>query len=64
VTSGIGCSSSEEVLARHLERAQAYQDSGQVEKALIELKSALKLAPQSADTNLKIGELHEQNEAW
>ena len=64
VTSGLGCSSSEEVLARHLERAQAYQESGQVDKALIELKSALKLAPQSADTNLKIAMLHEQYEKY
>jgi len=64
VVLGFGCSSSEETHARHLERAHAYQESGQTEKALIELQSALKLAPQSADTNLRIGTLLENNEKY
>jgi tetratricopeptide (TPR) repeat protein len=61
---GFGCSSPDEVLARHLERAQAYQEAGQFDKALVELKSALKLDPQSADTNLRIATLHEQDEEY
>jgi tetratricopeptide (TPR) repeat protein len=56
------CSSAEENLARHLERAQAYLESGQLEKAMIEYQSALKLDPQRTDTNLRIAELHERNE--
>ena len=60
----LACSSSEERLERHLERAVAYEESGQTEKALIELQSALKLAPQRSDTNLEIAELLERNEKF
>jgi tetratricopeptide (TPR) repeat protein len=60
----LACSSSQERLDRHLERAHAYEESGQLDKALIELQSALKLAPQRSDTNLKIGELLERNEKY
>ena len=61
---GFACSSPEENLARHLERADAYQESAQIEKALLELQSALKLDPQSTDTNLRIAELLERNEQF
>jgi tetratricopeptide (TPR) repeat protein len=61
---GLGCTSSEEALARHLERAQLYRESGQADKALIELKAALQLAPQRAETNLEIALLHEGNEKY
>jgi tetratricopeptide (TPR) repeat protein len=60
----LGCSSSEETLERHLERAETYLEYGQSEKALIELQSALKLAPQRADTNLRIAALHEAYERY
>lgn len=61
---GFACSSPEEDLLRHLERAQVYQESAQTEKALLELLSALKLDPQSADTNIRIAELLEWNERY
>jgi tetratricopeptide (TPR) repeat protein len=61
---GFACASSEETLKRHLERAEAYQDSSQPEKALVELQAALKLAPQRSDTNLRLAELLEDEEHW
>jgi tetratricopeptide (TPR) repeat protein len=64
VALALACSSSEERLERHLERAQAYEDAGQVDKALIELQSALKLAPQNSSTNLRIAEVLERAEKY
>ncbi len=48
----IGCTSPEERIARHLERAQLYVDQSQPEKALIDLQSALKLDPKNFEINL------------
>jgi tetratricopeptide (TPR) repeat protein len=61
---GLACSSPEEKVARHVERAQAYDEAGQTDKAMTELQAALKLAPQSADLNLRIAKLLESNEQW
>jgi len=61
---GLACSSSEETLKRHLERAQAYEESAQTDKALVELQAALKLAPQSAETNLRIAHVLEGVEQY
>jgi tetratricopeptide (TPR) repeat protein len=60
----LGCSSSEETITRHLERAESYLEYGQSDKALIELQSALKLAPQRAETNLRIASVHESYERY
>jgi tetratricopeptide (TPR) repeat protein len=47
-----GCTSPEERIARHLERAQLYVDQSQPEKALVDLQSALQLDPKNFDINL------------
>ncbi|MEN8161324.1 MAG: tetratricopeptide repeat protein, partial [Myxococcota bacterium] len=47
-----GCTSPEERIARHLERAQLYVDQSQPEKALVDLQSALKLDPKNFEINL------------
>ena len=44
------CSDSE----THLARAETYKAEGKYKEALIELRSALKLDPQSAETNFQI----------
>jgi tetratricopeptide (TPR) repeat protein len=48
----LGCTSPEERIARHLERAQLYVDQSQPEKALVDLQSALKLDPKNFEINL------------
>ena len=53
------CSSDAEKRARHEERAQQYLVEGKPREALIELRSALKLEPQNAALNLRIGEVLE-----
>jgi tetratricopeptide (TPR) repeat protein len=52
ITLVLGCTSPEERIARHLERAQLYVDQSQPEKALVDLQSALKLDPKNFDINL------------
>src|SRR5262245_49194404 len=56
--------SSEERIANHLERARVYQEAQQPNQALIELQSALRLDPQSAETNFLIGELMKKMERY
>jgi tetratricopeptide (TPR) repeat protein len=51
-----GCTSPEERVARHLERAQLYVDQSQPEKALVDLQSALKLDPKNFEINLLTAE--------
>ncbi len=63
-TGVFGCMSAEERVQRHLDRAQVYDDSGELEKALVELQNALKLAPQSAETNLRTAALLKRQERW
>ncbi len=48
----LACTSAEERVARHLERARVYGEQGQPQKALIELQSALKLEPKNFEINL------------
>lgn len=60
----LGCMSSEERIANHLERARVYEESGQLNQALVELQSALRLDPQSAETNYLTGELMKQMERY
>ncbi|MGH7288274.1 MAG: tetratricopeptide repeat protein [Myxococcota bacterium] len=62
---GVACSSPEERVKRHLERARLYSDeSWQPDKALVELQAALKLDPTNAETNLRIAELLEDSERF
>lgn len=58
------CSSPEETMRRHLERATAYEEAEQDDKALAELKAALKAMPSSAETNLRIAQLLERAEQY
>jgi tetratricopeptide (TPR) repeat protein len=48
----LACTSAEERVARHLERARVYGEQSQPRKALVELQSALKLDPKNFDVNL------------
>lgn len=52
-----GCSSPEERFAKHLERAEAHLAAGQTDDALVELQGALKIHPDDADLNERIGRL-------
>src|SRR5262245_25442001 len=56
--------SSEERIANHLERARVYDESSQPNQALVELQSALRLDPQSAETNFLTGELMKKMERY
>jgi tetratricopeptide (TPR) repeat protein len=56
--------SSEERIANHLERARVYEESSQPNQALIELQSALRLDPHSAETNYLTGELTKKLERF
>lgn len=53
------CSSPEEKRAEHVSRSEAYLAEGKISEALIELRRALKLDPQSGDLNFRIGEVLE-----
>lgn len=58
VVVGLGaCSSDETKFARHLENAQAFEEEGKNNEALLELRSALQLDPKSAEANFRIAEL-------
>jgi tetratricopeptide (TPR) repeat protein len=52
----LACTSAEERVARHLERARVYGEQSQPQKALIELQSALKLDPKNFEVNLLTAE--------
>lgn len=54
------CRSEESRHARHLESAERYLAEEKRAEALIELRSALKLRPQDAETNFRIARLLEQ----
>jgi tetratricopeptide (TPR) repeat protein len=54
---GLACASPEERFAQHLERADALIEEGRSGDALIELQSALKIDPDDADLNQRLGEL-------
>jgi tetratricopeptide (TPR) repeat protein len=60
----LACSSPEETIQRHLERAEAYEESMQYDRALAELQAALKVGPGNADTNLRIAHLLEKSEEY
>lgn len=58
---GIGCSSDEQKLARHLSSAEQYAAEGKRKEALIELRNALQLDPKNADVNYRISRLLEED---
>jgi len=62
----LACSSKEERVARHLDRAAEYLEDATwaPDQALIELQAALDLDPQRAETNYRMGELLEREERW
>jgi len=53
----LACASPEERFAEHVARAEAHAEAGRSEEALLELQSALKIDPQSAEVNQRLGEL-------
>jgi tetratricopeptide (TPR) repeat protein len=57
---GSGCSTHAERREQHLSRAAAFEAEGKLREALIELRSALKLDPQSAEINFRLAEVLEQ----
>lgn len=59
-----GCSSDEERLAEHLARADAYVESGSTRAAMIELRAALKLQPQSGEINERIARVLQSDGAF
>ena len=61
---GAGCASDEEKRAQHLMRADDYAARGKDREALIELRNALKLDPQSPEINFEIGEVAERLGAY
>jgi len=52
-----GCTSVEQRVARHLERARVYGEQSQPQKALVELQSALKLDSKNFEINLLTAEM-------
>lgn len=56
----LACSTPEERFAEHLQRAEAYQQEGRADDALIELQSALKIDPNDPGVNLELAELLKQ----
>lgn len=55
--SAIACASEEERFEEHMARAQAYREHEQFKEATVELRSALKLKPDSAVVNEQIADL-------
>lgn len=55
-----GCGDADGNLAEHLAAAEELMDIGDFKEASIELRNALKLDPQNAETNFKIAELMER----
>jgi tetratricopeptide (TPR) repeat protein len=53
----LGCSSPEEQFAQHLQRAEAFLAKGQNDDALLELQGALKIHPDDANLNERLGRM-------
>ena len=53
----VACASEEERFQEHMTRAEAYREAGKFDEAVIELRSALKLQPESALVNERIADL-------
>ncbi|MCL4685933.1 tetratricopeptide repeat protein [Myxococcota bacterium] len=64
VALALGCQSDEQRLAEHLARAESYAAEGQASEALLELRNALRIDPQSAEINARIAELLKRQEQY
>jgi tetratricopeptide (TPR) repeat protein len=53
----LGCSSNEEQRDQHLAQAETYLTGGELREALVELRSALRVDPNNAETNFRIAKL-------
>jgi tetratricopeptide (TPR) repeat protein len=53
----VACTSPEEQFAKHLRTGAELAEQGQIENALLEYRSALKLDPRSAEVNERLGRL-------
>lgn len=60
----LGCQSEEQRLAEHLSQAESYAEEGQASEALLELRNALRIDPQSAEINARIAELLKRQEKY
>jgi len=56
----LACTSEEERFQEHMARAEAYHEQEQLKEAAIELRSALKLRPESAAVNEKIAGIYRE----
>lgn len=59
----LACASNEEKRDAHLERAETYLATGQTREAMVELRSALRFDPNSAETNFRIAKLLQSQQA-
>ena len=57
----LACSSPEQRKAEHLAKAEAYLEQREVREALLELRNALKLDPQSAEINARLARVLQDN---
>lgn len=64
VALALGCQSDEQRLAEHLARAESYAAEGQAPEALLELRNALRIDPQSAEINARLAELLKREEQY
>ncbi len=58
---GLGCSDDAQLVSEHLAAAAAHEEAGEAREAVLELRSALRLAPQDADINLRLARLSQRN---
>jgi tetratricopeptide (TPR) repeat protein len=57
LVAALGCASPEERFAEHLQRADAHLAKGRIDDALLEMQGALKIHPEDADLNERLGRL-------
>lgn len=57
LVTALGCASPEERFAGHLQRAEAHLAKGRIDEALLEMQGALKIQPEDADLNERLGRL-------
>lgn len=58
----ISCGKPQYTANEHLQRAESYQQNGQLKAAIIELKNALQLDSKNADTRIRLAQLYLQIE--
>ena len=57
LVAALGCASPEERFAEHLQRADAQLAKGRIDDALLEMQGALKIKPEDANLNERLGRL-------